>query len=153
LISEALKAHPEWFESLVTFPALCTMVNSPDPISALQDPHQRELIARIMIEAGRIPSYSAEELAGAAAIVTKRLLDGDDTRSLAETKPPGETEVQSAIQELQERSIETHLRDLRALIAGAERRGDHAELALLTQQKLDLDRSLRQLHNRKPPER
>jgi DNA primase len=72
---------------------------------------------------------------------------------LAETKPPEESEVQSAIQEIQEREIERRLRELRELIAGAEHRGDHAELALLTQQKLDLDRSLRQLHNRKPPER
>ncbi len=71
---------------------------------------------------------------------------------LAETKPPEESEVRSAIQEIQERAVEKQQRDLRALIAEAERRGDHAELALLTQQKLDLDRSLRQLHNRKPLE-
>jgi hypothetical protein len=32
------------------------------------------------------------------------------------------------------------LRDLRTLIAEAERRGDFTDLALLTQQKLDLDR-------------
>jgi DNA primase len=70
---------------------------------------------------------------------------------LAETKPPSETEVQSAIQEIHERAIESRQRDLRALIAEAERRGDFAELALLTQQKLDLDRVLRQLHNQKPP--
>jgi DNA primase len=68
---------------------------------------------------------------------------------LAETKPPEEAEVESAIQEIQERAIETRQRDLRAQIAEAERRGDFAELALLTQQKLDLDRALRQLHNRK----
>jgi DNA primase len=72
---------------------------------------------------------------------------------LAEVKPPEESEVQSAIQEIQERAIESRQRDLRARIAEAERRGDHAELALLTQQKLDLDRALRQLHNQKPPER
>jgi DNA primase len=72
---------------------------------------------------------------------------------LAETKPPSENEVQSAIQEIQERSIAIRLRDLRVLIAEAERRGDFTELALLTQQKLDLDRALRQLHNQKPPER
>jgi len=65
---------------------------------------------------------------------------------LAETRPPEESEVQSALQEIQEREIERRLRELRELIAGAERGGDHAELALLTQQKLDLDRSLRQLH-------
>ena len=71
---------------------------------------------------------------------------------LAETKPPEESEVQSAIQEIQERAIESRQRELRALIAEAERRGDFAELALLTQQKLDLDRALRQLHNQRPPQ-
>ena len=72
---------------------------------------------------------------------------------LAETKPPEESEVLSAIQEIQERAIESRQRDLRVLISEAERRGDFAELALLTQQKLELDRALRQLHNHKPPER
>jgi DNA primase len=72
---------------------------------------------------------------------------------LAETKPPEEGEVESAIQEIQERAIESRQRELRALIPEAERRGDYAELALLTQQKLDLDRALRQLHNQRPPER
>jgi DNA primase len=70
---------------------------------------------------------------------------------LAETKPPSESEVRSAIQEIQERAIEARQRDLRAQIAGAERRGDFAELALLTQQKLDLDRALRQLHMHRDP--
>ena len=72
---------------------------------------------------------------------------------LADTKPPEETEVQSAIQEIHERAIVRRQRELRELISEAERRGDHAELALLTQQKLDLDRALRQLHNQRPPER
>ena len=71
---------------------------------------------------------------------------------LAETRPPEESEVESAIQEIHERAIESRQRDLRALIAEAERRGDVAELALLTQQKLDMDRALRQLHNQRPPE-
>jgi DNA primase len=65
---------------------------------------------------------------------------------LAETRPPEEPEVQSAIQEIHERAIEARQRNLRAQIAEAERRADFAELALLTQQKLDLDRVLRQLH-------
>jgi DNA primase len=72
---------------------------------------------------------------------------------LAETRPPAESEVESAIQEIQERAMTHRLRDLRALIAEAERRGDFTELALLTQQKLELDRALRQLHNPRPPER
>jgi DNA primase len=72
---------------------------------------------------------------------------------LAETKPPEEIELQSALQEIQERAIENRQRELRTLIAEAERRGDFAELATLTQQKLELDRALRQLHNQNPPER
>ncbi|MGA3264387.1 MAG: DNA primase [Terracidiphilus sp.] len=72
---------------------------------------------------------------------------------LAEVRPPEESEVLSAVQEIQERAMESRQRDLRAQIAAAERRGDLAELALLTQQKLELDRALRQLHNQKPPQR
>jgi DNA primase len=68
---------------------------------------------------------------------------------LAETKPPEENEVASAIQELEERAIVVRLRDLRVLIAEAERRGDFAELAVLTKQKLDLDRELRGLHQQR----
>jgi DNA primase len=67
---------------------------------------------------------------------------------LAETKPPEAVEVQSAIQEIEERAIGVQLRDLRVLIAEAERQGDHAELAVLTQKKLALDRELRRLHSR-----
>jgi DNA primase len=68
---------------------------------------------------------------------------------LAENRPPEEGEVASALQEVEEREIEIQQRNLRALIAEAERRGDYAELALLTQQKLELDRELRQLHSPK----
>jgi DNA primase len=69
---------------------------------------------------------------------------------LGENRPPEEDEVGSALQEVQERAIEGRLRNIRAQIAEAERRGDYAELAVLTQQKLDLDRTLRQLHSHKP---
>jgi DNA primase len=71
---------------------------------------------------------------------------------LAETKPPQEQEVRSAIQEIQERAIENRQRELRASIAEAERRGDYAELAILTQQKLELDRALRQLQQHRDGE-
>jgi DNA primase len=72
---------------------------------------------------------------------------------LAETKPPEEVEVRSALQEVQERAIESRLRELRTLISEAERRGDFAELATLTQQKLEMDRALQQLRLQNPPER
>jgi DNA primase len=69
---------------------------------------------------------------------------------LGENHPPQEDEVESALQEVQERAIEIRLRDLRAQIAEAERRDDFAELAVLTQQKLELDRALQQLRRHKP---
>jgi DNA primase len=69
---------------------------------------------------------------------------------LGETRPPEETEVASSLQQVQERAIESRLRQLRGSIGEAERRGDFADLAVLTQQKLDLDRALRQLHNQDP---
>jgi len=69
---------------------------------------------------------------------------------LAETEPPSPSAVEGAIASLKQRQIEGQLRDLRAHIAEAERRGDFAELALLTQRKLELDRGLRQLQTRKP---
>jgi DNA primase len=70
---------------------------------------------------------------------------------LGESRAPEEGEVLSAIQELEERAMESRQRELRALIFEAERRGDFAEVAVLTQKKLEMDRSLRQLHSRKFP--
>ena len=64
---------------------------------------------------------------------------------LAEKEPPSAESVVGAIVSLQQRSSEAKLRDLRAQIQEAERRGDFAELALLMQRKLELDRALRQL--------
>jgi len=66
---------------------------------------------------------------------------------LAETEAPTADAVSGAIVSLQQRRLEADLRDVRAHIAEAERRGDSAELALLTQRKLDLDKALRQLRN------
>jgi DNA primase len=64
---------------------------------------------------------------------------------MGETRPPEPGEVAGALQEIEERWIEGQMRDMRAGIAEAERKGDFAELAVLTQKKLELDRALRQL--------
>ena len=65
---------------------------------------------------------------------------------LGETDPPSDKTVISAIVSLQRRSLERQLREVRTRIGEAERRSDFAELALLTQKKLELDRALRSLH-------
>ncbi len=64
---------------------------------------------------------------------------------LSETKPPAEGEVQSAIQEILERSIQARLREIRGLLADAQRRGESVELAALWRQKLALDRELQRI--------
>ncbi len=65
---------------------------------------------------------------------------------LAETDPPAEATVVGAIQSLRKRQIENEIRQIRAQIAEAERRGDVAEVAVLSQRKMELDRALRGLH-------
>jgi DNA primase len=72
---------------------------------------------------------------------------------LGETEPPTVETVQGAIAGLRLRRLENDLRGLRVQIAEAERRGDFAELAMLTQKKLELDRTLRQLQSERPPSR
>ncbi len=64
----------------------------------------------------------------------------------AESDPPATEQVHGSIHGLELRRMEIQQRELRTLIAEAERRGDHAELAILTQKKLELDRTLRTLH-------
>ena len=41
---------------------------------------------------------------------------------------------------------------MRELIQEAERRGDVAEVVALTQEKMTIDKALRNLHNQRPPE-
>jgi DNA primase len=67
---------------------------------------------------------------------------------LGETKPPGVEEVSGALQQIEEEAIEHRLRELRGQIAEAERKGDMAETLRLSQEKLRLDRALRELHQR-----
>jgi len=66
---------------------------------------------------------------------------------LGENEPPTAENVIDAVVSLQQRKLEAELREVRAHIAEAERRGDSAELAALTQRKLELDRGLRQLRS------
>ena len=71
---------------------------------------------------------------------------------LGEIGPPTANEVESAVQEVEERAMEGQLRDLRGQIAEAERNGEVDGLALLTQKKLDLDRALQRLRGQKAKE-
>ena len=63
----------------------------------------------------------------------------------SELEAPDEPTVRGAIQGVELRGLENQQRGLRQRISEAEHRGDFAELALLTQRKLELDRALRGL--------
>jgi DNA primase len=67
---------------------------------------------------------------------------------LGETRPPAVEEVAGALQQIEEEAIEHRLRELRGQIAEAERVGDVTETLRLSQEKLRLDRALRELHQR-----
>ena len=93
---------------------------------------------RSLADRGSADPMEAVEDAAQRALVAEALFH--------ETRSPGEEEIKSAIQELEERLIEHRQRELRGRIGEAERRGDYAEVAVLSQQKLALDRALRELH-------
>jgi DNA primase len=67
---------------------------------------------------------------------------------LGETRSPGEPEVSGALQHIHEEAIEHRRREVLRLMAEAERKGNLAQALALTQEKLQLDRALRELHQR-----
>jgi len=113
--SGAIQQHPEWFEHLATLSTLTVLAarQGSDPISEIDDPAQRALLAQVLLD---------------------------------EREPPAESAVHDALHGLQLHSLEFQQRQLRAEIAAAEQRGDWADLAILTQRKLELDREIRKLH-------
>jgi len=132
---------------------------------AISDPegvHARNLAAQAISEQPtwfqHLGTFGAlQELAGRQSRDPMEVVTDESQRALlaeallAEVKPPELPEVQGALQEIEERALESRLRDLRTQIAEAERRGDVGQLAALTQQKMDLDRALRRLHDHQAP--
>ena len=132
---------------------------------AVVDPegeHPRRIAAKAILEQPawfeHLAAYAAlQALASRGAVDPMDAVEDPTQRALlaeallGEMRPPSASEVESALQEVHERSLEARQRDLRAQIAEAERRGDYAGVASLSQQKLEIDIALRRLHDRKPP--
>ena len=97
-----------------------------------------------------------QELAGRRAADPMEAVTDQAQRGLValallhEEHPPPASEIAGAIQELEERANESRQRELRHLIAEAERRGDFAEMTVLMKEKMELDRALRELRGRRP---
>ncbi|MFZ2021148.1 MAG: DNA primase [Terracidiphilus sp.] len=72
---------------------------------------------------------------------------------LAEKRPPDDNEVEGAMQELQERVIQSQLRELRGPLIEAARDQGSAEWTTLWNRKLELDRALQRLQSHKAPNR
>jgi DNA primase len=111
----------------------------------------------IFQQLGTFPAL--QELAARQARDPLEVVTDDGQRALVaqalmhEVHPPPQSEIGGAIQELEERDTERRQRELRALIADAERGGDFGQVSVLMKQKMDLDRVLRELRNQHPPER
>jgi DNA primase len=125
LAAEQLAQHPEWYENLPSATLLETLANAPvpsNPLDAAPDQQSRVLLARAL--------QHADDPAETTS--------GNPQQSLTE-------QVENALHTLKRRQLERRQREVRTLIAEADRRGDQQMLHQLTTEKIQIDRTLRQL--------
>jgi DNA primase len=121
LAADQLSHHPEWYDSLPSAALLEALSNAPappNPLDAAPDQHSHVLLARALQHETDLASSS-------------------NTQSMTE-------QVENALHALKRRHLEHRQRELRTLIAEADRRGDHEMLKKLTTEKLQIDRKLRE---------
>ncbi|WP_263382865.1 DNA primase [Granulicella arctica] len=119
MAADQLLQHPEWYESLPTATLLEALSNAPapeNPLDIAQDQESRATLARVLMHADE-PG------------------DGEQL-----TMPE---RVENALHTLEHRRLERRQRELRTMIAEADRRNDQEMLAQLTTEKLQIDRALR----------
>ncbi|WP_353073029.1 DNA primase [Tunturiibacter gelidoferens] len=122
LAVEQLTQHPEWYDSLSSAALLESLANAPappNPLDAAPDEPSRILLARTLQNAENPDSAST------------------NAQSMTEL-------VENALETLKCRQLERRQRELRTLIAEADRHGDHEMLTKLTAEKLQIDRKLRE---------
>jgi DNA primase len=116
-----LTEHPEWYDGLPASSLLEALTFAPapeNPLEAAPDQPSRVLLARA--------------------------LEHPDTENLATALPSPVEQVENALHTLERRHLERRKRELRSLIAEAERRSDQAMLTTLLQERMQLDRRLRE---------
>jgi DNA primase len=122
LAADQLTHHPEWYDSLPSAALLEALSNAPapaNPLDAAPDQPSHVLLAHALQHADAPIAASS------------------NTQSMTE-------QVENALHTLAHRHLERRQRELRTLIAEADRRGDHEMLTKLTTEKLQIDRNLRQ---------
>jgi len=121
MAAEQLAANPEWYAELPTAALIEVLANGPSPDSPLEaapDAASRLLLASVLHQASSESDASRESLL---------------------------EQVGNALKSLQVRRLERRVRELRVLIAEAQRRGDETMLRQLAHEKLQFERDLRLL--------
>ncbi|MEO6982160.1 MAG: DNA primase, partial [Edaphobacter sp.] len=124
LAAEQLSQHREWYDSFPSAGILEALANAPapaNPLDAAPDEPSRLLLARAL-------QYETDPS------------ETSDAHQQSMTE-----QVENALYTLRRRHLERRQREIRTLIAEADRRGDQEMLAQLTAEKLQIDRTLRQL--------
>ena len=122
-----LEEHPEWYEGLPGAPLFDALVHGPspeNPLEAAPDTQSRAMLAEVLNSVIDTSSASQMQARGAP-------------QSLHD-------QIASALEALETRYLEHRQRELRASIAEAERRNDAAMVGTLTQEKMKVDRALRE---------
>lgn len=121
LASIRLSEHPEWYDGLPSSTVLEALALAPapeNPLDAAPDQPSRVLLARA--------------------------LHHHEPEGLVSSPPSLSEQVEDALHTLQRRYLERRQREMRILIAEAERRNDQEMLTKLLQERLQLDRLLRE---------
>jgi len=121
LAAETLMQHPEWYDTLPAATVLESLSLAPapeNPLDAAPDQPSRVLLARVLHQV-------------------------HEEHDSADAQPLHE-QVENSLHTLAHRHLERRQRELRLLIAEAERRGDQEMLAKLTAEKMQVDRQLRE---------
>jgi DNA primase len=116
LAASSLAESPASYADLATADLLDALAHSPAPPNPLDAAHTTEARAHLALALDHSP--------------------GASEKSLTE-------QVGDALHELERRRLERRQRELRSQIAEADRRGDQEMLAKLIQEKLEIDRKLR----------
>ena len=124
LAADTLTQNPAWYDSLPAAAVLESLSHAPapdNPLEAAPDQQSRVLLARAL-ETSPQPEHTNAH---------------SQTKSLTE-------QVEDALHTLAHRHLERRQREVRGLIAEADRRGDQEMLQKLTAEKLQIDRKLRE---------
>jgi DNA primase len=124
LAANQLSQNPEWYDGLPAAPLLEALSHAPappNPLDAAPDQQSRILLA----------------------LALQHAEDPAEASSRAANLPMTE-QVENALHTLERRRLERRQREIRALIAEADRRGDQEMLTRLTSEKLLIDRKLRE---------